>query len=245
VLAQDTNDEAFSPVVANDAILARWTSHAQAMVSQAFSRLEAYKATVVDLPDANAQMSAIESLLGRRQEVIDRLAELVRQGAGTICQRVHGDFHLGQVLVTPGDVVIIDFEGEPAREVSVRREKTSPLRDVAGLLRSLDYVGRAVASTEEPLPAPMLARREALLQQIMDDASQAFLDAYARAVAYGAPRLAETFACRALLDAQLLEKAAYEIVYECANRPAWLWVPLAGFEALVARLLGPKEDAAS
>ncbi|AJP57583.1 maltose alpha-D-glucosyltransferase [Pandoraea vervacti] len=245
VLAQDTNDEAFSPIVANDAMLARWTSHAQAMVSQAFSRLAAHKATVAELPDANAQMSAIESLLGRREEVIGRLAELVQQGAGTICQRVHGDFHLGQVLVTPGDVVIIDFEGEPAREVSVRREKTSPLRDVAGLLRSLDYVGRAVASTEEPLPAPMLARREALLRQIMADASQAFLDAYARSVAYGAPRLAETFACRALLDAQLLEKAAYEIVYECANRPAWLWVPLAGFESLVARLLGPKEDASS
>lgn len=243
VLAQDSGDAAFSPTEADAPVLARWAHNAKAMVSQAFARLDAHQ-SMGGTQEGDAQATTIASLLGRRDAVLARLAELIEHGAGTICQRVHGDFHLGQVLVTPGDVVIIDFEGEPARDVAVRREKNSPLRDVAGLLRSLDYVGRSVASTEEPLPAPMLARREALFRRVMNQASAAFLEAYAEAVAYGAPRLAETFGRRELLDAMLLEKAAYEIVYECANRPAWLWMPLAGFDTLVSRLLDGQPDGA-
>ncbi|ANC46581.1 alpha-amylase [Pandoraea pnomenusa] len=238
VLAQDTDDDAFVPVIADDGIVTRWVASAQTMVSQAFSLLEAHTASAMaDAPDSGSQAVAIASLLDKRDAILALIPRLLQQGRGTLCERVHGDFHLGQVLVTPGDVFIIDFEGEPAREVAVRREKTSPLRDVAGLLRSLDYLGRSVANSEEPLPTPMLARRSAQLQRIMQDAAAAFLDAYGNAVAYGAPSLADTFAHRALLDAFLLEKAAYEIVYECTNRPAWLWMPLAGFEALVARLL--------
>jgi maltose alpha-D-glucosyltransferase/alpha-amylase len=154
---------------------------------------------------------------------------LAKAGAGTAMTRIHGDFHLGQVLVASGDVYIIDFEGEPGRPLAERRAKASPLRDVAGLLRSFDY---AAAATLDPkritgVQVPQEQRAE-FVRRLRDGAKRAFLDAY-RASSAAADN-AE------LLDFFLIEKAAYELAYEAANRPAWMPIPIEGLAALVRRL---------
>lgn len=143
--------------------------------------------------------------------------------------RIHGDFHLGQVLFTGRDYVIIDFEGEPARAVGERRIKHSPLRDVAGMIRSLDYAARSA----------LQARRErGLIGEHQDLVAQTWAAWWPRAAAntYLAGYLAtdgidrllppDPLATDVLLDALVLEKALYEVRYELDNRPVWAWLPL-------------------
>jgi maltose alpha-D-glucosyltransferase / alpha-amylase len=143
--------------------------------------------------------------------------------------RTHGDFHLGQVLFTGRDFVIIDFEGEPARAVGERRIKHSPLRDVAGMVRSLDYAARFALHTR---------RERGLLAEHQEAASQAWSAWWPRAAAnaYLAGYLTtpgiddllprDPLATDLLLSALVLEKALYEVRYELDNRPAWAWLPL-------------------
>jgi maltose alpha-D-glucosyltransferase/alpha-amylase len=183
-------------------------------------------------------------LLDRKDDLRDLAFRLAEQSGDALQTRVHGDFHLGQVLVAQGDAFIIDFEGEPARTMDQRREKSSPLRDVAGLLRSFDYA-TATAREGRAAASPQTAeRRTALLEQFRGEAGATFLDAY-REVAYAAPR-AWVSADReaALLDLFLLEKAAYEVRYEVANRPTWLGIPVGGLYAIAKRLLPAMADPA-
>jgi trehalose synthase-fused probable maltokinase len=132
--------------------------------------------------------------------------------------RIHGDYHLGQLLARPdGAFSVIDFEGEPARSLDERREPSSPLRDVAGMLRSLDYAAR---TAEAGAHAPEFAA-----DRWLAEARAAFLEAYGD---IGPEQ-------RGLLDAFELEKACYEVRYEASNRPGWLWLPLAAVERLAGR----------
>ncbi|WP_157447489.1 putative maltokinase [Chthoniobacter flavus] len=143
--------------------------------------------------------------------------------------RTHGDYHLGQVLETGGDFVIIDFEGEPLRSLATRREKRSPLRDVAGMLRSFDYAAHAALEAHAEYRPTLSTYAE----QWSAKAQLAFLDAWLVATE-GAPFRSTVHAEEDhLLEAFLLEKALYEIVYEINNRPPWLPIPLRG----VLRLL--------
>ncbi len=158
-----------------------------------------------------------------------RAVQRLRSADGALLKtRVHGDFHLGQVLVAQGDAVIVDFEGEPARTLAERRAKTSPAKDVAGLLRSFDYAA-AMLPMESPMadmPAP--EKRQAALDFWQQSATVAFLDAY-RTFAEGQPHpWLRAFKEQDVIDIFLIEKVAYEIGYEIANRPAWLRVPLRG-----------------
>jgi len=129
--------------------------------------------------------------------------------------RIHGDYHLGQLLArTDGGFSVIDFEGEPARPLAERRSPTSPLRDVAGMLRSLDYAARTAERATPGFEA------EAWLARARD----AFIDAYA-GIGPGDVGLLAAFE---------LEKATYEVRYEASNRPDWLWLPLAAVERLAS-----------
>ena len=136
-------------------------------------------------------------------------------------QRIHGDLHLGQVLAAPAPRgwVFLDFEGEPLRPLTERSLPDVTLRDVAGMLRSFDYVAGALAQDDEPVDAGEWAR----------SARSAFLDGYQRGTG------TELRAHRELLDAFELDKAVYEVVYEARNRPTWVGIPVAAVERLATR----------
>jgi maltose alpha-D-glucosyltransferase/alpha-amylase len=153
---------------------------------------------------------------------------------GTVLKtRHHGDFHLGQVLLHENDFVIIDFEGEPERPLAERRDKHSPLRDVAGMLRSFDYAQwsalRASAKSAEDYGKllPLATAWQA-------EARRAFLAAYT-AAASDSGLYASFEDVAGLLRLFELQKALYELRYEINNRPEWIHVPLAGIRALAAR----------
>lgn len=152
--------------------------------------------------------------------------------------RIHGDYHLGQVLYTGEDFMIIDFEGEPARSLDERRRKRSPLQDVAGMLRSFDYAAYAplMASTQDT--APENANRERQKRFSWGTywkvwVSAAFLRGYL-AKAGKAPFVPKERAIlEKLLNAYLIDKALYELGYELNNRPSWLPIPLNGITGLL------------
>ncbi len=147
--------------------------------------------------------------------------------------RHHGDFHLGQVVVVRDDFYILDFEGEPVRSMDERRAKHSPLRDVAGMIRSFDYAA-STALLDHTLPRPGTAEE---LQAAVEDWQQRsigyFLDEYRQATEGCATVPADAEAFDRLLDLFILEKALYEICYEAANRPQWLPIPLKGVRRLL------------
>jgi maltose alpha-D-glucosyltransferase/alpha-amylase len=231
-LAMPTEDPAFSPEPATARDSAVWAAAAVADLNTMLDAL-ASRATW-----DNAETQALaQSLIAMRSPLLDAVGRLGSTGGAMLRTRVHGDFHLGQVLVTQGDAVIVDFEGEPARSLAERRAKTSPAKDVAGLLRSLDYAAAMLSHENPVIDTPLLERRRATLELWRQAASAAFLDAYL-AVAEPQPhpwlRPAEE---QDIIDIFLIEKVAYEIGYEIANRPAWLHVPLRGLERLARRLL--------
>jgi maltose alpha-D-glucosyltransferase/alpha-amylase len=163
---------------------------------------------------------------------------LAKAGEGSLLTRVHGDFHLGQVLVSREDAFIIDFEGEPSKPLPVRRAKSSPMRDVAGLIRSFHYAGAAARLSHVSAPSAVNEAAEGPLRRFVEEMTAQFLAAYRAVEVAASPRwVPDAKAESALLDLFLLEKSAYEICYEAANRPAWIAIPLGGFAEICRRLL--------
>jgi maltose alpha-D-glucosyltransferase / alpha-amylase len=193
-----------------------------------------------------ADRAAAAALAELHQPLAAKLAELAAAAPGTLRTRIHGDFHLGQVLVAQGDAVLIDFEGEPARSLDERRAKASPFRDVAGLLRSFDYAIAALRRAPATVNTERgLGRRDDLLDQFLTGASASFLDAYRAAAAEAEHKwYTDEAAAAALIDLFLVQKAAYEVVYEAANRPDWIAIPLNGLLRLAQRLLEPARETA-
>jgi maltose alpha-D-glucosyltransferase / alpha-amylase len=193
--------------------------------------------------DAEHQLALLDTSLDRLD---DRRRELARQvlahsrellhQIGDVRQlrnagqriRCHGDYHLGQVLVTEGDVVIIDFEGEPARPLAERRTKCSPLRDVAGMLRSFSYAaltGLHAATQTRPDDVERLVPWADLWEAWV---GASFLRAYLAAVRGTSFLPSQPDDLDALLKLFLVDKAQYELGYELNSRPDWVHVPLAG-----------------
>ena len=183
-----------------------------------------------------AVQPAAEWVLAAEERLLDRFRRLTSRKLAAERIRTHGDYHLGQVLYTGRDFVILDFEGEPSRSLSERRLKRSPVRDVAGMLRSFQYaayvawfeeVSSGVASPEA---RPVLERWALHWERWV---SAAFLQAYLQRVR-GARFLPESAAEREiLLDSFLLEKAIYELGYELNNRPDWVRIPLQGIRQIL------------
>jgi maltose alpha-D-glucosyltransferase/alpha-amylase len=229
-LAQPSDDPAFAPEPAGKDDVAVWEAQAQDQLDRAFEALEKAKG---NLDEESAAIAA--KVLGKRRETHDLLRKLAHAKNAGLKTRIHGDFHLGQILVVQNDIHIIDFEGEPAKPLKARRAKASPLRDVAGILRSFDYAAAATVSNRPPTSPKLDQKQLDLLEKFTAAAGEAFRKAY-QAVLLESPhpwldaesgeRLARMF---------LIEKAAYEICYEAANRPGWIAFPLRGLTRLIER----------
>jgi maltokinase len=207
-LASDASDPAFSPEEASHEALSLLTATVDEDIERIFVRL----------PDDER----LAPIAGRGQDVRERLAARAQIGVGGRVIRTHGDYHLGQTLATPERWVILDFEGEPARPLPERRQKRSPLRDVAGMLRSFAYVTSAVEIQQgQPAPADFEEQaREHFLEQYFATVDATLLPPGEAAISN-------------LLSIYELEKAIYELQYEVNNRPDWVAIPVAG----IARLL--------
>jgi maltose alpha-D-glucosyltransferase / alpha-amylase len=228
-LATPTTDPAFAAEPITRADLRSWQRAARHQAEAAFKAL---RQAVPTLQDADRDQA--HSLLARRHACHARIDALTDADISAIKTRIHGDYHLGQVLVAQNDFYVLDFEGEPARPLAERRAKSSPLKDVAGMVRSFDYAAWAAVMNLADIDAGSVALVQRLAEAWRQATERAFLEAYRESIA-GCPSWPEDeAAARRLLDLFLLEKALYEICYEAANRPNWIQIPLKGVTNLLA-----------
>jgi maltokinase len=213
VLASDSSDPEFAPEEPSGEALSLVVATVDEEIESVF----------LQLPEDNP---ALAPIAGRGEEVRERLREISYVGDFGRVIRTHGDYHLGQALLADGDWIVLDFEGEPARSLPERRRKRSPLRDVAGMLRSFAYVASA-SELLNGVPAPVdweRNAREQFLAGYLATADRQILPGSAR----GLERLLTVFE---------LEKAVYELRYELNNRPDWVRIPVAGIERLLEQPL--------
>ena len=227
-LGSASTDAAFAPEPLDDKALDALADDMRANADAALDLLAAKLGTV-----GEAARPLAEHVLASRDALVrcfDAIRSLSHAGA---CIRVHGDYHLGQVLRTEEDFVILDFEGEPARSIAGRRAKQSPLKDVAGMVRSFGYAAYAALFAFAVHAPDDYAPLEPWADTWEHWAADAFLGGYLAAVA-DTPLLPRNSGDRtALLDAFTLDKALYELAYELNNRPEWVRIPLVGIRKLV------------
>lgn len=176
-----------------------------------------------------------EEVLNMKDDILEVLRRIYARKIDVIKIRIHGDYHLGQVLFTGKDFVITDFEGEPARSYSERRLKRSPLRDVAGMIRSFHYAAYGSLVLDNHIRKEDMTRLIPFVEQWYHYMSGFFMKAYLDTVAGSAfiPRNKEDL--DTLLTTFLLEKAIYELNYELNNRPGWVTIPLRGIKELMRK----------
>ena len=229
-LASDPSDSAFAPEPYTPEYQREMHNSMSGLTQQAFGQL---RARLADLP-AQARDEA-DALLSRQGEVQGKFGAFQERDLAARRTRVHGDYHLGQVLFTGDDFMIIDFEGEPVRPLSERRMKHSPLKDVAGMLRSFHYAAYSGMFDYQKAGA---IEDAATLEHLADAwqlwVSAAYLREYLQTAGGAAflPRSRDDL--QVVLDAHLLEKAVYELIYELNNRPNWVIIPLKGILYLLS-----------
>jgi maltokinase len=208
VLGSDQNDSAFCPETPSVEALGLLTATVDEEIAQVF----------LALPEDNELVAPI---IGRGEEVREQLRMLTHAGSVGKIIRTHGDYHLGQTMWSDktADWVILDFEGEPARSLTERRRKRSPLRDVAGMLRSFAYLSIASGGASEW----EAQARANFLDGYVDSVDQTLLPAGQAAI-------------ERLLAVYELEKSVYELRYELDNRPEWVSIPVAGIQRLIEQV---------
>jgi maltose alpha-D-glucosyltransferase/alpha-amylase len=221
--AARSGDPAFEPEPFSAEDFAAWKARVRKEAEETFALLESKK-------DAHEK---IRPLLAERARALARIDACAAPSGPALKTRHHGDYHLGQVLLANNDFVIIDFEGEPSRPLEEGRRKHSPLRDVAGMLRSFNYAKWSAllrAREAEPNADKLIPELESWEAAVRE----AFLRAYAAAT-QGSELYRSFDDVRGLLELAELEKVLYELRYELNNRPAWLQTPLQGLLALMER----------
>ncbi len=228
-LAMKTGDPAFEPEPIERRELRNWVDRVQMELATTLELLERCLDRL-----GEATLAEANKLLDLRHALGQRIGTCVPGHIDAAKTRYHGDYHLGQVLLARNDFIITDFEGEPARPLSERRAKHSPLRDVAGMLRSFNYAGYAALmrlTAEHPGDFTRLEPRTHEWERL---AAPAFLAGYHEAIR-GCPAYPVDEAhARGLIELFTLEKALYELRYELNNRPDWVGIPLKGILALIS-----------
>jgi maltose alpha-D-glucosyltransferase / alpha-amylase len=227
-LAAPTDDEAFSPDPAAREEVAGWVESVVAEVGSTFELLEQRRG---GLPEE--VRPGLDRLLASRETVAGRIGTIADVGFAAVKTRYHGEYHLGQVLVVNNDFEIIDFEGEPGRPLSERRAKHSPLRDVAGMLRSFDYAAQAALSNLGAERADRLRSLEPRVERWKRRAREAFLDAYGEGARGCASHPQNPYHFAKLVELFTFEKALFEIRYELDNRPTLVGIPIRAILALI------------
>ena len=224
------DDPAFAPEPISPQDLAEWRRGLAAAAEDMLARLERARS---GLPEGVRELA--DTLIGARQRLADCVRTLAPDHVNAVKTRYHGDLHLGQVLAVQNDFFIIDFEGEPVRPLAARRLKSSPLRDVAGMIRSFEYAAttavRQIAETRPAALSRLIEVADAWRQRAVDGFRAAYRKAMRGCHAYPANKLQ----AKQLIDFFALEKAIYEVNYELANRPAWVAIPLSGVLRILAK----------
>ncbi|WP_062015589.1 maltose alpha-D-glucosyltransferase [Aureimonas sp. AU4] len=223
-LATRTGDPAFDPEPFDAASVAALVREAQGEAHEVLDIL-------AGLSVEGATGEEVRRLVDARAAIDRWFAGFADLSAAGLRTRIHGDYHLGQLLVSLNDIVILDFEGEPGRSLEERRAKTSPLRDVAGMMRSYDYAAFAARDRVGPADEATLERIREMAENWRDATVATFLQAWEAASGVD---LSDEGNQR-LLDLFLLQKAFYELRYEAAMRPAWLSIPLRGIVSLLQK----------
>ncbi|HXM93385.1 MAG TPA: putative maltokinase [Candidatus Dormibacteraeota bacterium] len=225
-LASDSRDPVFAPEPFDDSFRHRFEQSVLDLTKDVFGLL---RQRITQLPDGVREKG--KQIAGRENEIAERFHFALSKPIRATRIRIHADYHLGQVLYTGKDFVIIDFEGEPARPLSERRMKRSPLQDVAGMLRSFHYAAYApllaqvgTAQVDTSKIATLSVWAEAWNRWV----AERFLSEYLKKSQTATFLPSNSEELRILLQVHLLEKAVYELGYELNNRPSWVGIPLAG-----------------
>jgi maltose alpha-D-glucosyltransferase / alpha-amylase len=220
-------DAAFAPHIPEAADLESMRDHLTAHAARAFDLL---KTSLSRLPDDAVEPAGLA--LSRRGALLAKFRTLPGMQNFGQWIRIHGDYHLGQVLRSKGDFVILDFEGEPARTLAERRAKHSPLKDVAGMLRSFSYAAFAALTQYTTRRPEEFAQLESWARLWETSVSSQFLRTYRETIADSPIVPADPDGFNVLLRIYMLDKALYELVYELNNRPGWIRIPLHGILSL-------------
>lgn len=227
--AIESIDPAFQPKPITAADVGAWKQQIRSEAKTTFGLLANSESM---LPPE--QHNRVGALLEQQQHILDLISSFeMKRGPILKKTRFHGDLHLGQVLVAGDDFYIIDFEGEPARPFAQRRAKHSPLKDLAGMLRSLNYAAWS-ASFEAGAGEPgKIAKLEKPAREWERGSSDALMRGYKKTIEGCSSCPADPEVFTQLLNLFILEKALYEIRYELANRPSWLRIPVEGIMSLL------------
>jgi trehalose synthase-fused probable maltokinase len=236
-LASSTGDAEFDPEPFTEADRRQFTAAAESSLISTFQLLRDQRSV---LPADLGQQA--EAVLRKEAELRDRLLLFQHEPISVQRTRIHGDYHLGQVLFTGTDFVIIDFEGEPSRPLAERRKKRSPVQDVAGMLRSFHYAAYAELLKAEDTSETQMSRMNSLRRWAsywQKWVSVAFLRKYMEVAGEASFIPINRGEFTRMLDMYLLEKAIYELGYELNNRPHWVRTPLEGISQLLQKSVQP------
>lgn len=233
VLADRNDDPAFEPEVASEEHCHAWAQAVSWQLNEALGYLNKVQSSLPTQRDNDLAAAILKA----RDDIHALIAQLATRGEGSLLFRIHGDLHLGQILVAHDDAYFIDFEGEPTRPLPERSQKTSPFRDVAGMLRSFQYA----AETAEASTSVLENERSHeiyvdFLNLFHERVHATFLQSYQDAANDVPHQWQSSDGKYAMINLFTLEKAAYEICYEAANRPEWLRIPLRGLSSILKNL---------
>jgi maltose alpha-D-glucosyltransferase / alpha-amylase len=229
-LAKRTDETAFDPEPATASDLREWWERVRRDIGLTLDRLAQHQERVPESAHAD-----VLELLASRDKLSTRFVADAPPGLQILKTRHHGDYHLGQVLVVENDFIIIDFEGEPARSLDERRAKHSPLRDVAGMLRSFNYAAYTALNRITVERPDDFAKIEPAARAWEQRVTEVFLRGYVEAIHDCGVYPIEAEHARGLLRLFSLEKALYELRYELDNRPDWVSIPIRGILDLMKK----------